>query len=258
MNGIHEERDRAGSFGADAERYDRTRPSYPAELIDWLSRDGTGAAVDVGCGTGQLTRLLQDQGWHVTGVEADPRMAAAARSHGLDVEVSTFEQWPGATTQFDLICSAQAWHWIDPNIGFAKAATHLVPGGTLAMIWNSYRHTDDVLSVFRDVYGRLAPQLLDHPVPLGTSTVDHETNDAGVKQHLGPDFTDLTISTFDHERQQSIEDWGEECLTHSPIALLPIEVRDQLLAEQKQVLLDAVGPEMRVRYTSRVTSARRA
>lgn len=257
MSGIHEERDRAGSFGTDAERYDRTRPGYPAALIDWLSAERTGAAVDVGCGTGQITRLLRDRGWHVTGVEADPRMASVARCHGLDVDVSTFERWPGPQTEFDLICSAQAWHWIDPTIGFPKAASHLVSGGTLAMIWNSYHHTDDVLKVFHDVYGRLAPQLLEHAVPLGTSALDHEANDAAVQQYLGSDFTALTITVFNHERQQSVKDWGDECLTHSPIALLPITVRDQLLAEQEHALLDAVGSEIQVRYTTRVTSTHR-
>lgn len=256
MAGIHQDRERAGSFGVDAERYDQTRPSYPPALIDHLSADGTGTAIDVGCGTGQLTRLLRDAGWAITGVEADARMAAVARTHGLDVSASTFENWPGPTGELDLICSAQAWHWIDPTIGYAKAARHLAPGGTLALIWNSYRHTGAALDVFREVYGRFAPELLGNSVHLGTLDIDHAAEDAAVAHHLGVDFSELAIATFDHERQQSIDDWTAECLTHSPIALLPDDVRVPLLAEQTAALHTAVGPTMQVSYTARLTTAR--
>ena len=67
----------------------------------------------------------------------------------------------------------------------------------------------------------------------------------------------MAITTFSHERTQSIDDWTQECLTHSPIALLPEALRTQLLTEQHAALIDAVGPTMRVRYTTRVTTARR-
>jgi len=257
MNNIHEDRDRAGSFGAEAERYDQTRPSYPSALIDTLTASGPGVAIDVGCGTGQLTRLLCDAGWSITGVEADPRMAAVARTRGLDVDVSTFEAWEGPTSSLHLICSAQAWHWIDPVIGCPKAASHLVPGGKLALIWNSYHHTDAATAVFNDVYGRHAPQLLDNAVPLGVAAIDHTDLDAVLERDLGTDFADLEITTFEHEREQAIEDWTAECLTHSSIALLPDDVRDQLLAEQSEALFEAVGPLLHVRYTARLTTARR-
>lgn len=257
MAGIHEERNRAESFGAEAERYDRTRPGYPAELIDWLSADGTGVAIDVGCGTGQLTRLLRGAGWAVSGVEADARMAETARSHGLEVDVSTFEDWEGPTAGVQLICSAQAWHWIDPTIGYAKAARHLAPGGTLAMMWNSYHHSDAAQEVLDRVYGRLAPQLLSNSVHLGKLDLDHDAADAEVARYLGNDFDDLTITSFDHARAQSVDDWSAECLTHSPVALLPDNTRTQLLAEQANELREAVGSTMQVSYTTRVTSARR-
>ncbi len=257
MAGIHEERDRAESFGVDAERYDQTRPGYPSALIESLSANGVGTAVDVGCGTGQLTRLLQERGWDIKGVEADARMAAVARSHELDVDISTFETWDGPTNELDLICSAQAWHWIDPTVGYTKAAAHLAPGGTLALIWNAYHHTDAVTAVFDDVYGRYAPQLLGHAIHLGMTVLDHAAEDAAVEPRLATDFDDLHIETFAHERRQSIEDWTAECLTHSPVALLPDDTRTQLLADQAKALRDVAGPTMQVRYTTRVTTARR-
>ena len=81
-------RARAGSFGMDAEAYDRHRPSYPAVVVDVLLAGDTHAVVDVGCGTGKLGRLLAERGADVVGVEPDERMAEVARRHGLAVEVS--------------------------------------------------------------------------------------------------------------------------------------------------------------------------
>jgi trans-aconitate methyltransferase len=112
---LHRDRVRAGSSGRDAERYDRSRPSYPRVLVDRLMADRPRAVVDVGCGTGIAARLFAQRGATVLGVEQDPRMAEVARTHGVDVEVSGFEDWDAAGRRFDLLISAQAWHWVDPG-----------------------------------------------------------------------------------------------------------------------------------------------
>ena len=59
-NEFHTDRARAEGFGAAADAYDAARPSYPPELINWLARHGVGSAVDVGCGTGRVARLLMN------------------------------------------------------------------------------------------------------------------------------------------------------------------------------------------------------
>src|SRR5215207_5236536 len=82
----------ANSFGADAARYDRTRPTYPDELVGKLVAASPGPRiVEVGCGTGVLSRQLQAAGCEVLGVEHDERMAEFARGTGVAVEVSKFE-----------------------------------------------------------------------------------------------------------------------------------------------------------------------
>lgn len=73
---IHTDRRRAGSFGDDAEQYDRARSSYPAELVDDLVDPGVHRVLDVGCGTGIAARLIAARGCAVYGVEPDARMAA--------------------------------------------------------------------------------------------------------------------------------------------------------------------------------------
>ena len=133
---MHTNRTRAESFGAVAEVYELARPSYPPALVDDLLAGAPADALDVGCGTGKAARLLTQRGVPVLGVEVDARMAAVARAHGLTVDIGTFEQWNAAGRQFDLIVSGQAWHWIDPDAGAAKAAVLLRPGGLLAPFWN--------------------------------------------------------------------------------------------------------------------------
>ncbi|MDJ0769001.1 MAG: class I SAM-dependent methyltransferase [Ilumatobacter sp.] len=256
MDDIHGERGRAEGFGADAERYDRTRPGYPEALVDWLTGDTPGRAVDVGCGTGQLSRLLRDAGWNVVGVEIDPRMADVARGHGIDVQVAAFEEWSG-TGPFDLVTSAQAWHWIDPAIGYDKAASLLRPGGRLAMIWNSYGYDADVAAVFADVFGRHAPELLDAAVSLGLIRLDHEELEARTAARLGPAFSAPETHAFDHHRTVTIDAWIDEATTHSPIAALPASTRTRLFDELARGLSAATDGSIRVDHTARLTSATR-
>ncbi|MBO0732462.1 MAG: class I SAM-dependent methyltransferase, partial [Acidimicrobiaceae bacterium] len=133
---LHQDRQRACSFGADAERYDRFRPTYPPALIDHLVGSSPGRVLDVGCGTGIVARLLAHRGCRVLGVEPDERMAAVARRHGIEVEPGTFEAWDPQGRTFDLVTSGQAWHWVDPRLGASKASSVLNPGGRLAVFWN--------------------------------------------------------------------------------------------------------------------------
>jgi SAM-dependent methyltransferase len=158
---MHANRARAESFGAVAANYDRYRPEYPEPLIEDLLDLRPGDVLDIGCGTGKAARQLVARGLSVLGVEIDPEMAAVARAHGLPVEVAGFEQWQPEGRTFDLIVCGQAWHWIDPAVGPAKAAGLLRPGGVAALFWN---HATDfapgVREVLDEVYRAHAPELL--------------------------------------------------------------------------------------------------
>ena len=72
------------------------------------------------------------------GVDPDPRMAELARQGGTATEVAKFEDWDPAGRTFDAVIAAQAWHWVDPVAGAAKAAAALRPGGRLAVFWNAF------------------------------------------------------------------------------------------------------------------------
>ena len=250
------DRRRAESFGSSAKLYDAARPSYPDELIAWLGESGRGIAADVGCGTGRVARLLAEAGWQVAGVEVDERMAEVARSHGIDVDVSSFELWH-PEDRFDLIASGQAWHWIDPDVGFRRAAELLRPGGRLALFWNSYRYDIPTRAVFETALNRHAPELLTNSVPFGTASPDHVALDADTVRRSSQWFGEPEIRVFAHGRTQSADEWLADMRTHSPMAMLDPDIRVALLDDLRSSLAELNRGYLEVEYETRVTALRR-
>jgi SAM-dependent methyltransferase len=155
----HQVREVAESFGADAGRYDRARPSYPADLVNRIVAASPGRDVlDVGCGTGISARLFQAAGCAVLGVDPDPRMAELARQGGTPVEVAKFEEWDPAGRSFDTVIAAQAWHWVDPVAGAAKAAAALRRDGRLAVFWNAFEPPAEIKAAIAEVFQRALPE----------------------------------------------------------------------------------------------------
>jgi SAM-dependent methyltransferase len=151
-------REMAESFGTNAERYDRARPSYPDDLVQRILAASPGRDVlDVGCGTGILARQFQALGATVLGVDPDARMADLARQRGLEVEVAKFEDWDPAGRAFDVVIAGQAWHWVDQVVGATKAAQVLRPGGLLALLWNAFEPPADLAEAFAAPDGRALP-----------------------------------------------------------------------------------------------------
>ncbi|MGH9060429.1 MAG: class I SAM-dependent methyltransferase, partial [Acidimicrobiales bacterium] len=154
----HQDRGMAESFGLDAARYDRARPRYPDALVRRIVDGMPGRAVlDVGCGTGIGARQYQAAGRVVLGVDPDARMAEFARVTGVEVEVATFETWGPAGRMFDAVVSGQAWHWVDPVAGAAKAARVLRPGGRLAVFGHVFDAPPEVAAALTAAIRRVAP-----------------------------------------------------------------------------------------------------
>ena len=156
------------AFGEVAELYDRVRPAYPdavyAAVLSAVPR--MGRALEAGAGTGHATAAIAGHGVSVEAVEPDPRMARVAqeRCSGLPVRVhrSRFEDWDGPPGGFELVFSAQAWHWLDHRRACAVAASALGPDGALAVWWTRPRSVaGPVLDAVRDAYRRHAAALLE-------------------------------------------------------------------------------------------------
>jgi SAM-dependent methyltransferase len=200
MNELHLDRARAESFGSIAEQYDRYRPAAPSALIDALATSRPAQALDVACGTGQVAVALASRGLSVLGVELDPRMAAIARSRGIDVEVGAFETWGDRGRAFDLITCGNAWHWIDPVAGVVKAAQLLRVGGTFARFWSFYVLDESILAAFDVIYREHAPDTHPH----GRGPIHGNEGDLVATSDA---FSGVEIQTYPWETELTADEW---------------------------------------------------
>jgi SAM-dependent methyltransferase len=250
---LFEDRARALSFGGVAALYDSARPSYPPALIDGLMELSPRRVLDVGCGTGKAARLLVERGCDVIGVEPDPSMAAVARSHGITVEEATFENWEAAGRVFDLIVSGQAWHWVDPERGVAKAGSLLRPGGHLGVFWNRGRLNEDAAKVFDDVYTRLAPGLAKTNIVLNPPV---EPRDRMAEFENGGGFTEVAARSFPWDAVYDREGWLGFVATHSDHLRLP-DLQRRALLDALGDAVDALGGTITYHYSTVLVLAKR-
>jgi SAM-dependent methyltransferase len=133
---------RAKSFGAAASIYERARPSYPDAAVDWLLPAGHPQVVDLGAGTGKLTRMIADRGVDVTAVEPSDGMREQLQTAlpGVPALAGSAEAMPLADHSVDAVLVAQAWHWVDLQRASAEVARVLRPDGRLGLLWN---HRDE-------------------------------------------------------------------------------------------------------------------
>ena len=133
------------SFNAIAEDYDAARPGYPDALVDDVvalsNLPDDGFILEVGCGTAQATLPFAQRGSRVTALDLGARMVALAREKlepfpKVSVQQSSFEEFDAEAGSFDLVMAATAWHWVRPEVGYAKAARLLKPSGNLAILWS--------------------------------------------------------------------------------------------------------------------------
>lgn len=161
-----------------AQRYDRARPGYPSALFDdiiaYAELESDARILEVGCGTGQATLPLAQRGYAIDCVEPGAQMAAIARDNlaafdQVNIIRADFERFSAPPATYDLLLSANAFHWVDPKIRFRKAHDLLRLRGTLALCWHRPVQTGasrDFLNAVQQIYQRAAPELADgdsHP-----------------------------------------------------------------------------------------------
>jgi SAM-dependent methyltransferase len=130
---------RAMSFGSIAVDYDRLRPSPPQDAVRWLLPGRCAVAVDLGAGTGLLTRALAGKARDVVAVEPDGRMAAVLRerSPGVHITAGRGEAIPLKDQSADAVLVSSAWHWMVPELAVPEIARVLRDGGRFGVIWTS-------------------------------------------------------------------------------------------------------------------------
>lgn len=168
---MSENRRRRDSYDGIAPLYDSARPAYPEALFDDITSyarlDENARLLEVGCGTGQATIPMARRGYAIDAVELSARMTAIARDKlsafpKTKVICADFETLSLPSGAYDLLLSATAFHWIDPEIRFRKARDLLKPNGALALFWHRPTLTDlgrPYHAPLQSVYGRVAPEL---------------------------------------------------------------------------------------------------
>jgi SAM-dependent methyltransferase len=159
------------------ELYQRARPSYPVELFDDLEELAglaEGARVlEVGCGTGQATVPLARRGYRILCVDLGEGLAAAARRNlaafpTVEVVHANFETWEPERAEFDAIVAFTAFHWVDPELRYEKAARLLRDGGSLAVAGSLHVQRpggDPFWAEVQEDYDAVAPSPDNRPPP---------------------------------------------------------------------------------------------
>jgi SAM-dependent methyltransferase len=252
----HRARHVAESFGADGGRYDRTRPRYPQALADRVMGSSPGTEVlDVGIGSGVSALAFRARRCRILGVEPDERMAALARQRGFQVEVARFEDWDPAGRAFDAVISGQAWHWVDPVAGAAKAAALLRPGGRIAVFWNVSQPPADLAEAFSAAYQEVLP---GSPFSHAAASAMYAYSSVFDRALLGLREAGLFCEPqrweFGWQRAYSKDEWLEQVPTFGGHNNFPPGKLDELLA-RTGAAIDAVGGHFTMAYTSVVLTA---
>ena len=213
-----EDRDaHARSFGPVAGRYERGRPPYPAEAVDWLLPAGARRVLDLGAGTGKLTRELLRRGLEVTAVDPSDGMRAELNRVLPDVPTrpGTAEEIPLPDRSVDAVLVAQAWHWVEPARAVPEIARVLAPGGRLGLIWNLRDERED--------WVRRLGQIL-HSAEHARGT------------EVGPPFGPVEIREFGWTHQIGPEQLLDMVASRSYVILLPPDERAGLLGQVRQLI----------------------
>ncbi|MFZ4373734.1 MAG: class I SAM-dependent methyltransferase [Mycobacterium sp.] len=215
--------ERSLSFGSQAAAYERGRPSYPPEAVDWLlaPTDDWDAhdVLDLGAGTGKLTTRLVERGLRVIGVDPIAEMLDMLRSALPDTPalLGSAEQIPLPDNAVDAVLVAQAWHWFDPERAVAEIARVLRPGGRLGVLWN----TRDERSGWVKDFGRIVG-------------LEHDRDNATVD--LPAPFTDTATHQVEWTNYITPQALIDYVTSRSYCITSPAAVRAQTLDEVRELL----------------------
>jgi SAM-dependent methyltransferase len=252
------------TFDQDAELYDKARPDYPEQIFDDLFALGglasDAAVLELGCGTGQATRHLARRGGSVVCIELGASLAAVARRNlesfpRVGVITSDFESWEPRESRFDVVFAASSWHWLDPELRYAKAARVLKPTGILAIVDNGHAFPDGFDPFFTEIqrcYEAIGEPHLEWPPPRPEDEPDRREEIertglfevVGVKRQVWP--VDYSADTY-----------IDVLNTYSGHIAWEQSKRDQLYAEVRRLIAQRPDSRIRKHYLSILQVCRR-
>jgi ubiquinone/menaquinone biosynthesis C-methylase UbiE len=217
------------SFELVADVYERARPGYPPEAVSWIAeqldlRQGR-TVLDLGAGTGKLTRALLETGARVIAVEPGDAMRAELERAvpGTEALRGSAEEIPRPDASVDAIAVGQAFHWFQHDVAIPELHRVLRAGGGVALVWNS-RDPDDPLH--QEIGKLIAPF-----VPPDHAPSEKWSQQLAESELFGP----LEERRFSFVQQLDPEQLAERIASVSFVAAAPPAARRELDAELRRV-----------------------
>lgn len=250
------------TFEQVAERYDRARPTYPRELIDDLTPriPPGGRVLEIGPGTGQATLPLAERGFSIVAVELGSELAGVARAKlaqypNVEIVNAAFEDWDPGRADFDAIVSFTAFHWIDPEVRYAKSARLLRRDGLLAVVETAHvivEGGDPFWIEVQEDYDAVVPSPDNRPPPGIEEVGDlrEEFRESGL-------FGAVEVGRFPWDVTYTAGDWIDVLSTYSPNIARDLETTQRLLDRIRARIEARPGGRVTKHYLATVTAGRR-
>jgi ubiquinone/menaquinone biosynthesis C-methylase UbiE len=241
----------ARGFERAGDDYERGRPGYPADAIEFLVQElnvGAGTRVlDLAAGTGKLTRQLVPTGAELVAVEpvAGMRRKLVESASGVKALAGTAEAIPLADGSVDAVFCGQAFHWFDGDRALAEIHRVLRPGGGLALIWNVRDETVE--------WERRLSELMKRHQAEAPRKRWGRWRDAFERTEL---FTPLRERKFVHEQKGDVDTMLARVASISFVSALPDEQRARFLGEVR-ALVEPYGSPLVMHYRTEVYWCRR-
>jgi SAM-dependent methyltransferase len=251
-----EKEKRSRSFGEVAPHYGRYRPGPPASAVDWILPERVGTVVDLGAGTGALTRLLVGRAEHVVAIEPDDRMHSvlAEQVPGIRALMGRGESIPLPDGSVDALIASSSWHWMEPVATLSEVGRVLVPRGVLGALWSGPDPEGPFLAQARALLARERGPRDDPAQGVGASErpqgefADLIMGDASrpsstLEIPVGMPFEPPEHEVFRWDLALDADDLVGLLGTFSWIITMPDETRRGVIAEARRLLAELLGVE---------------
>jgi SAM-dependent methyltransferase len=215
------------TFGAHADAYERARPAWPEEAARWFVPEGAELVVELGAGTGKLTRAVAGLGVRVVAVEPDPRMLAVLRGLELEGVEGSAEAIPFDEGSADAIIAGSALHWFDLDGALPEIHRVLRPGGRLGFGWNHRDGRHPTIGAMSEVIYASRPS---------RQTSGWQREDWTVAVTAGGLFRDVEQVLFEHVHELPREALEDHLLSYSGLAALSDDEHRRVLADVARIL----------------------
>jgi len=235
--------ERASSFGSAAKEYDLFRPGPAPVVVDWLLPAGAQCVVDLGAGTGALTRLLVGRAPQVIAVEPDNRMreVLAANLPGVPVLEGRGDAMPLGDASADAVLVSSAWHWMDSDGTVLEVARVLRAGGIFGVVWAGIDWTG---SWFAEMRERVFAAGGDDAVTLAPLVAGEVPRpDRMLRLPDEAPFTPPESGLLHWTQDMSADQLVGMLATFSGVILLPLEQRRRVADEARRLLREHGGLE---------------